>query len=102
MKSCKENDRWANNLAFISNDGSGAVIYSDTVAICPLRKLVSGYTTGHSIESAPMKVQLDILTNMENQEVILLVLINLLAAFDTIVSTILLDVFKSRFWNLCH
>ena len=51
---------------------------------CSLPKLSSAYRQGHSTESALLKVQADILHNMERQMITLLVLIDLSAAFDTV------------------
>ena len=50
----------------------------------------SAYREGHSTETALMKIRNDILMNMNNQEVTLLVLLDLSAAFDTIDHTLLL------------
>ena len=57
----------------------------------------SAYRHGHSTETALVKVQSDILKNMENQKVTLLVLIDLSAAFDTVDHGIALDVLHTRF-----
>ena len=51
---------------------------------------ISLYGWHHSKETAPLKVKNDILMNMENQ-VTLLVLLDLSAAFDTLDHRILLD-----------
>ncbi len=94
------NYRPVSNLAFVSKLTERAVVVQSTnhtAVNCPLPVCTSAYRTGHSTESALLKVQSDILTSMENQEVTLLVLIDLSAAFDTIDSAILLDVLESRF-----
>ena len=49
----------------------------------------SAYREGHSTETALIKIRNDILMNMNNQEVTLLVLLDLSAAFDTIDHTLL-------------
>ena len=51
----------------------------------------SAYKPGHSTETALLRVQNDILTNMDNQSVTILVLLDLSAAFDTIDHQVLLD-----------
>ncbi len=94
------NYRPVSNLAFVSKITERAVVEQSsnhTTANCPLPELTSAYKTGHSTESALLKVQSDILCNMENQQVTLLVLIDLSAAFDTIDASILLDVLNTRF-----
>ena len=50
----------------------------------PLPKLQCGFRKYHSIETALLKVQNDILMSMDNKEVTLLVLLDLSAAFDTL------------------
>ena len=57
----------------------------------------SAYRKGHSTETALIKIRNDILMNMNNQEVTLLVLLDLSAAFDTINHTLLLRRLQSRF-----
>ena len=49
----------------------------------PLPKFQSGFRKYHSTETAPLKVQNDILMSMDNKEVTLLVLLDLSAAFDS-------------------
>ena len=51
----------------------------------------------HSTETALLKVQNDILMNMDRQEITLLVLLDLSAAFDTIDHRVLLDTLESDF-----
>ena len=48
----------------------------------------------HSTETAPLKVQNDILMSMDNKEVTLLVLLDLSAAFDTIERSILMNILQ--------
>ena len=57
----------------------------------------SAYRQYHSTETALLKVQSDILSNMDNQEVVLLVMLDLSAAFDTIDHRILLDILEKDF-----
>lgn len=57
----------------------------------------SAYRKGHSTETTHMMIRNDILMNMNNQEVTLLVLLDLSAAFDTIDRTLLLWRLQSRF-----
>ena len=51
----------------------------------------SAYKPGHSTETALLHVQNDILTNMDNQSVTILILLDLSTAFDTIDHQVLLD-----------
>ena len=55
----------------------------------------SAYRPHHSTETALLRVQNDILTNIENKEVTILVLLDLSSAFDTVDHTILLDRLKN-------
>ena len=64
---------------------------------CLLPVMSSAYRQGHSTESALLKVQADILHNMEQQWVTLLVLIDLSAAFDTVDHPILFQCLEERF-----
>ena len=49
----------------------------------PLQSGQSDYRLFHSTETALLKVQSDILLNMDDQKVTLLFMLNLSAAFDT-------------------
>ena len=51
----------------------------------------------HSTETALLKVQSDILSNVDKQEVILLVLLDLSAAFDTVDHNSLINILESDF-----
>ena len=64
---------------------------------CLLPTLSSAYRQGHSTESALLKVQADILHNMEQQQVTLLVLIDLSAAVDTVDHPILFQCLEKQF-----
>jgi hypothetical protein len=56
----------------------------------PLPKLQSAYRPCHSTETALVKVQSDLLLNMDQQKITLLVMLDLSAAFDTIDHDIML------------
>ncbi len=60
-------------------------------------KVQSAYKSGHSTETALLKVQNDILRCMDNGEVVLLLLSDLSAAFDTLDHHILLSRLKSQY-----
>ena len=57
----------------------------------------SAYRQGHSTETALLKVKDDILTAIDNQEVMCLVLLDLSAAFDTVLHLLLLNWLQYRF-----
>ena len=57
----------------------------------------SAYRVGHSTETALIKVKADILNAINNKEVVCLVLLDLLAAFDTVDHQILLGRLKNMF-----
>ena len=63
----------------------------------PLPSGQSAYRPFHRTETALLKVQSDILLNMDDQKVTLLVMIDLSAAFNTIYHSILLDTLGSDF-----
>ena len=63
----------------------------------PLPVSQSAYRQFHSTETALLKVQNDILINMDNEEVTLLVMLDMSAAFDTIDHNILIDILKNDF-----
>ncbi len=94
------NYRPVSNLPFVSKLVEKAAISQENPHIqsnCPLPDMVSAYREGHSTESALLKVQADILHNMEQQKVTILVLIDLSAAFDTIDHNILFSRLESKF-----
>ena len=94
------NYRPVSNLPFLSKVVEKAVISQLSTHMhqnCPLPSCQSAYRPHHSTESALIKVQSDILHNMENQKVTILVMIDLSAAFDTIDIDIMCDVLNSKF-----
>ena len=78
--------RLVSNLPFISKTAEKVVIPQvlDHCANAPLPSNQSSYRHHHSTETALLKVQNDILLKMDKQEVTLLILLDLSAAFDTI------------------
>ena len=95
-----ENFRPVSNLSFVSKATEKAVVnsYLSIVVITPLflpNQLT--YRQFHSTETALLKVHNDILLNVDQQEVTLLVLLDLSAAFDTIDHEILTDTMASEF-----
>ena len=57
----------------------------------------SAYKVAHSTETAPLKVQSDILNAIDKQESVLLLLLDLSAAFDTVDYVILLSRLNTRY-----
>ena len=95
-----KNFRPVSNLPFIAKSTERAVIsqlLKHCTAYAPLPDNQSSYRQGHSTETALLKVQNDILMNMDRQEVTLLVLLDLSAAFDTIEHDILLEILEEEF-----
>ena len=95
-----KNFRPVSNLSFLSKLTEKAVSHQmvhhmTTHDLMPVFQ--SAYREGHSTETALIKIRNDILMNMNNQEVTLLVLLDLSAAFDTIDHTLLLRRLQSRF-----
>ena len=94
------NYRPVSNLPFVGKLTERAVMQqekSHMEANCPLPVNTSAYRTGHSTETALVKVQSDILYNMEKQKVTLLVLVDLSAAFDTVDHKLVMDILHSKF-----
>ena len=95
-----ENFRPVNNLHFLTKVAE-KVVTSQLVNHCnenaPLPVNQSAYRQLHSTETALLKVQNDILINMDNEEVTLLVMLDMSAAFDTIDHNILIDILKNDF-----
>ena len=95
-----KNYRPVSNLQFISKLTESAVAkqlqhHINMNNLFP--SLQSSYRKFHSTESALLKVQNDILLNMNRQHVTLFVLLDLSAAFDTIDHGILLERLRSAF-----
>ena len=59
--------------------------------------LQSAYKKNHSTETVLLKVKVDILQAMDNQGVVCLILLDLSAAFDTVIHQLLLNRLKYRF-----
>lgn len=95
-----KNFRPVSNLPFVAKSAEKAVIaqlFEHCTANCLLPENQSSYRKFHSTETALLKVQSDILTSMDKQEVTLLILLDLSAAFDTINHSILLDILEYDF-----
>jgi hypothetical protein len=95
----KKNYRPVSNLAFLSK------LIERTVAMQLVDHLMendlmdmfqSAYREGHSTETALLRVQNDILMELDRGNVVLLVLLDLSAAFDTIDHEMLLDRLSTR------
>ena len=95
-----KNYRPVSNLQYISKLTERAVVNR----ICkhydhgfPLPVSQSAYRAKHSTETALAKVQSDILTNMDQQKITQLVMIDLSAAFDTVDHDLLLTIMEDLF-----
>ena len=88
------------NLPFVSKVAEKAVI-PQLLGHCnenaPLPTNQSSYRQYHWTETALLKVHNDILMNMDNQQVTLLVLLDLSAAFDTIDHSIMNHILENDF-----
>ena len=62
-----------------------------------MEPMQSAYRMGHSAETALIKVKADMLHAINNKEVVCLVLLDILAAFDTVNHQILLERLKNMF-----
>ena len=94
------NYRPVSNLQFVSKLTEKAVVaqFLDHIAQnCPLPVFQSAYRINHSTETALAKVQSDILCRMDKGEVVLLVMLDLSAAFDTVDHQILLKQLQMDF-----
>ena len=92
------NLRPISNLQFISKLVERAVfeqMHAHMIHYSLYPVLQSAYRKCHSTETALLKVQNDILMNMNSQHVTLLVLLDLSAAFDTVDHEVLLNRLKS-------
>ena len=95
-----KNFRPVSNLPFVSKLTESA-IYNQTHSHICMNNLYpanqSSYWKNYSTETALLKVKNDILLNMNEQHVILLVLLDLIAAFDTVDHNVLLSRLHSKF-----
>ena len=94
------NYRPISNLTYISKQvermvNQQVVAYLDENKLLP--KLQSGFRARHSTETALLKVLSDILLSADQQQVTLLVLLDMSAAFDTVDHAILLQRLESSF-----
>ena len=93
------NYRPISNLAYVSKLTEKAVVAqlsSHMSSHAPLPALQSAYRRYHSTETALIKVQSDIMSNMDQRRVTQLVLLDLSAAFDTIDHTIMSTTLRDR------
>lgn len=95
-----KNYRPVSNLSFISKIIEKCVAlqvteYTMKNGLC--EKMQSAYRTGHSTETAILKVKSDLLHHISNQQVTALILLDLSAAFDTVDHGILLERLATRF-----
>ena len=92
--------RPVSNLQFLSKLTERAAVsqFVDYVRDKQLKELLqSAYSEYHSTETALTKVHNDVMLAMDNQKVVLLLLLDLSAAFDTVDHTILLSRLRNRF-----
>ena len=94
------NLRPVSNLQYVSKLTERAIfdqvhVHLTTHDLYP--KLQSAYRRGHSTETALLKIHNDILIAMDRQHVILLVLLDLSAAFDTLEHSVLLSRLSNSF-----
>ena len=96
----EKNYRLVSNLQFIGKLIERAVNIQLNEHITTnnlMEPMQSAYRVGHSTETALIKVNADILNAINNKEVVCLVLLNLLAAFDIVNHQILLERLKNMF-----
>ena len=94
-----KNFRPVSNLPYVSklSEKAAAIQLTDhRIANGLHMQFQSAYKQHHSTESALLKVKNDILLNTESQNITLLVLLDLSAAFDTVRHEILLSSLRSR------
>ena len=95
-----ENFRPVSNVSLVSKIAEKSVIpqlLNHCSLHAPLPVHQSSYRQYHSTETALLKVQNDILLSMDRQEVTLLVLLDLSAAFDTIDHNVMVDLLRTDF-----
>ncbi len=95
-----KNFRPVSNLIFISKICERIVAdqFHDHCSVNSLFTLLqSAYKEGHSTETTLVKVQNDLLRAMDNDEVVLLLLLDLSAVFDTVSHDIMLSRLEHRF-----
>jgi len=93
-KDTLKNYRPVSNIAFLSKIIEKAVLsrVSEHVDNCNLhRKFQSAYRSGHSTETALLRVKSDIVYAIDNRQAVFVVLLDLSAAFDTIDHNVLLN-----------
>ena len=95
------NYRPVSNLSFISKLIEG-VVARQLTSFCAKKNnlhesMQSAYKQCHNTETALLRVKNDLVRAMDKQQVSLLVLLDLLAAFDTVDHDILLNVLSTRF-----
>ena len=93
------NFRPISNLPFVSKlveHSSSDQVLSHMSLNCPLPICQSAYTKNYSTETALLKVTSDILSDMDDNKVTLLVMLDLSAASDTIDHRILLETLEKR------
>ena len=94
-----ENYRPVSNLSFVSKIIERGVVFQlvdHMVGDELYDKFQSAYTQGRGTETALLRVQNDILMAMDRQEVTILVMLDLSAAFDTVNHTVLLERLEKR------
>ena len=95
-----KNYRPVSNLSFLSKLVEKCVLQQFN-AHCERYGLIpdfqSAYRKGYSTETSLMKLCNDLLWSMERQEVTMVVLLDLSAAFDTVDHDLLLTIFQNRF-----
>ena len=99
MKRLFENYRPVSNLKYISKLIECVILEQlseHLLANNIYEPMQPAYRYGHSTETALLKVQNDILKNMDNQRVTIMLLLDLSAAFDTVSHRILLDRLRER------